>query len=140
MHQLRIFIHGLQSLCDYNLCKLLLIGQSREHRSCLTFIIVKICSVGVYPHEMPNLYHSGESVLKRKKQGKLLSPRKKAKSQLLSLHELPWKNLQRPQVAGLGCDDGILELDEVEGVEVVYEETEGGRVAKFSVSRTTSEH
>jgi ATP-dependent RNA helicase DDX24/MAK5 len=112
-------------------------GQLYERR-CLNFHHgQKNCSVDVYPYEMPSLHHSGEPVLKRKKQEKVLSSRKKAKTQLLSLHELPWKTLQRPQVAGLGHDDGILELEEVEGVEVVYEE--GGRVARFNVSRTMSE-
>lgn len=37
--------------------------------------------------------------------------------------------------AGLGGDDGILELEEVDGVEVVYETTESGRVARFQVGR-----
>ncbi|KAJ3567280.1 hypothetical protein NP233_g6466 [Leucocoprinus birnbaumii] len=34
----------------------------------------------------------------------------------------------------MGGDDGILELEEVEGVEVFYETTDGGKVAKFRVS------
>lgn len=34
----------------------------------------------------------------------------------------------------MGGDEGILELEEVEGVEVIYETTEGGRVVKFKVS------
>ncbi len=38
-----------------------------------------------------------------------------------------------PFEAGVGGDDGILELEEVEDVEVVYEETEKGRVARFNV-------
>ncbi|CAA7264354.1 unnamed protein product [Cyclocybe aegerita] len=37
----------------------------------------------------------------------------------------------------MGGDDGILELEEVEGVEVVYEMTDAGRVAKFRVSEET---
>ena len=47
--------------------------------------------------------------------------------------DLPWKKVSRPLVTGLGGDDGILEVEEVEGVEVVYEETERGRVARFTV-------
>ena len=83
---------------------------------------------------MPSLHHPGKALLlKRRKQDKILSPRKKAKTEHLSLHDLPWTTLRRPQVAGLDGDDGILELEEVEGVEVVYEETEGGRVARFIV-------
>ncbi|KAF9051432.1 P-loop containing nucleoside triphosphate hydrolase protein [Panaeolus papilionaceus] len=50
-----------------------------------------------------------------------------------TVQDLPWKTLARPKISGLSGDDGILELEEVEGVEVVYEETEAGRVAKFKV-------
>jgi ATP-dependent RNA helicase DDX24/MAK5 len=70
--------------------------------------------------------------LKRKKSIGL-GPRKKSKIQR-SVEELPWKTSRRPLETGLGGDDGILELEEVEGVEVVYEMTEGGKVAKFHVS------
>ncbi|KAF7763542.1 hypothetical protein Agabi119p4_8079 [Agaricus bisporus var. burnettii] len=69
--------------------------------------------------------------LKRKKNTGL-GPRKKSKIQR-SVDELPWKTSRRPLETGLGGDDGILEFEEVEGVEVVYEMTEGGRVAKFQV-------
>lgn len=70
--------------------------------------------------------------LKRKKSTGL-GPRKKSKIQR-SVDELPWKTSRRPLETGLGGDDGILEFEEVEGVEIVYEMTEGGRVAKFQVS------
>lgn len=90
---------------------------------------------------MPSLHHPVKPLVKRRNEEKTASSRKKAKMQHhLSLHDLPWKILQRPQVAGLNGDDGILELEEVEGVEVVYEETESGRVARFNVSPTTSTH
>jgi len=46
--------------------------------------------------------------------------------------ELPWKRIRRPFETGLGGDNGILELEEVEGVEVIY--TDEGKVAKFCVS------
>ncbi|KAK0452488.1 ATP-dependent RNA helicase [Armillaria borealis] len=46
---------------------------------------------------------------------------------------LAWTTVKRPFEAGVGGDDGILELEEVEDVEVVYEETEKGRVARFNV-------
>lgn len=61
------------------------------------------------------------------------SSRKKAKFQHPTVDGLPWKAVLRPQEAGLDGDDGILELEEVDGVEVVYEDTEGGRVARFNV-------
>ncbi|KAF5356801.1 hypothetical protein D9756_006574 [Leucocoprinus leucothites] len=48
--------------------------------------------------------------------------------------QLPWKKSRRPLETGMGGDDGILELEEVEGVEVVYETTDGGKVAKFRVT------
>ena len=48
--------------------------------------------------------------------------------------ELPWKKIRRPFETGLGGDDGILELEEVEGVEVIYTTTDEGKVAKFCVS------
>lgn len=67
--------------------------------------------------------------------------RKRLKIQPTSLDELPWKAVRRPSETGLDGDDGILELEEVENVEVVYENTEGGRVIKFNVlelpSKTT---
>ncbi|KAG6908421.1 hypothetical protein DXG01_004714 [Tephrocybe rancida] len=65
---------------------------------------------------------------KRKNPDKLLATRKKVKTQHRTLDELAWKTVVRPQEAGLDGDDGILELEEIEGVDVVYEETDGGRV------------
>jgi hypothetical protein len=71
--------------------------------------------------------------LKRKRNATPES-RKKARVERTA-EELPWKKSRRPLKTGLVGDDGILELEEVEGVEVVYGITEGGgRVAKFRVS------
>lgn len=39
----------------------------------------------------------------------------------------------RTHVAGLDFDEGLLELEEVDGVQVVYEQTANGHVAKFLV-------
>ncbi|KZT25757.1 DEAD-domain-containing protein [Neolentinus lepideus HHB14362 ss-1] len=50
-------------------------------------------------------------------------------------NSLPWKTVSRSKEAWLGAEDGILELEEVEGVEVVYEETEAGRVVKFNIAQ-----
>ncbi|KAG7095722.1 hypothetical protein E1B28_006435 [Marasmius oreades] len=47
---------------------------------------------------------------------------------------LPWKTTLRPLETGID-GDGILELEEVEGVEVLYEEGDGGRIARFNVVR-----
>ncbi|KAF5310717.1 hypothetical protein D9619_008153 [Psilocybe cf. subviscida] len=62
-----------------------------------------------------------------------LSSRKRTKIQHRNADELPWKSVSRPSQTGLAGDDGVLELEEVEGVEVLYEETDGGRVVKFNV-------
>ncbi|GLB42109.1 putative major facilitator superfamily protein [Lyophyllum shimeji] len=70
---------------------------------------------------------------KRKVRDKSSATRKKVKTRHATLDELPWKSVTRPQIAGLDGDDGILDLEEVEGVEVVYEETEGGKLLKFKV-------
>jgi len=72
---------------------------------------------------------------KRNNDAHASSSRKKPKTQHYSVDDLPWKTVKRPQDTGLGGDDGILELEEVEDVEVIYEETDAGRVAKFKVSR-----
>ncbi|KAG6861318.1 hypothetical protein C0995_001637 [Termitomyces sp. Mi166 len=69
---------------------------------------------------------------KRKIQDKT-SSRKKIKTRHRTLDELPWKKVARPKEAGIDGDDGILELEEIEGVDVIYEETEGGRMVKFAV-------
>jgi ATP-dependent RNA helicase DDX24/MAK5 len=62
--------------------------------------------------------------------------RKKVKTQHVFnfANDLPWKSVSRPKESGVGADDGILELEEVEDVEVLYEETELGRTVKFNVS------
>jgi len=75
------------------------------------------------------------SGIKRKKETVRPLSRKKPKSRHLTINDLPWKSVSRPSDTGLGEDDGILELEEVEGVEVVYEDTDVGRVVKFNVSR-----
>lgn len=69
---------------------------------------------------------------KRKLPQKSLVLRKKVKTHHTA-EDLPWKKVTRPSEAGLGGDDWILELEEVDGVDVVYEETERGKVARFTV-------
>ena len=80
---------------------------------------------------------SSKSAIKRKLSSKLTSSRKKQKIQHRNADDLPWKTVKRLAESGLGGDDGILELEEVEGVEVVYETTDGGRVVKFNVCRVS---
>ncbi|KAG1877058.1 DEAD-domain-containing protein [Suillus tomentosus] len=84
---------------------------------------------------------SKPSFVKRKANAGPSVSRKRLKMQPTSLDGLPWKAVRRPSETGLDGDDGILELEEVENVEVVYEDTEGGRVMKFNVlepSKNTS--
>ncbi|KAF8186951.1 P-loop containing nucleoside triphosphate hydrolase protein [Mycena galopus ATCC 62051] len=59
--------------------------------------------------------------------------RKRTKMRHKTADALPWKVVKRPVETGLGGDDGILELEEVDDVEVVYEDTEAGRVVTFNV-------
>ncbi|KAG0706963.1 ATP-dependent RNA helicase [Suillus ampliporus] len=70
---------------------------------------------------------------KRKAKRGPSTSRKRLKFQSTSLDGLPWKAVRRPSETGLDGDDGVLELEEVENVEVIYEDTEGGRVMKFNV-------
>lgn len=85
-----------------------------------------------------NAKESGHGV-KRKGTAKTFLPRKMAKIQHRSADDLPWKPVSRPLEAGIGFD-GMLELEEVEGVEVIYETTDGGRVVKFKVSFIVKVH
>lgn len=77
--------------------------------------------------------NSKPAFLKRKAKAVPSASRKRIKAHPTSLDGLPWKAVRRPSETGLDGDDGILELEEVENVEVVYEDTEGGRVMKFNV-------
>jgi len=79
------------------------------------------------------------SSLKRKIHSELkhaTKARKKAKTVSRSsatVDALPWKTLSHIGVFGSTDDDGILELEEVDNVQVVYEETPEGRVTTFKV-------
>ncbi|KAJ4473034.1 ATP-dependent RNA helicase [Lentinula aciculospora] len=70
--------------------------------------------------------------LSRKRSALASSSRKKLKLTHDNADSLPWKIVSRPVESGLDGDDGVLELEEVEGVEIIYEETEQGKVARFS--------
>lgn len=72
--------------------------------------------------------------LSRKRVSAALSgPRKKIKVRHDNADGLPWKTVSRPIDSGLDGDEGILELEEVEGVEITYEQTDQGKVARFNV-------
>lgn len=71
---------------------------------------------------------------KRKVNPSKLAARKKAKTTHLSVDQLPWKSVARPREANASGElDGMLELEEVSDVEVVYDETEGGKIVRFKV-------
>lgn len=77
---------------------------------------------------------ASDLILKRKISAKKrLAARKRARVEVLTAEQLPWKTISRPTDTIIDEDDGILELEEVDDVEVVYEETSAGRVAKFNV-------
>ncbi|KAJ3712725.1 P-loop containing nucleoside triphosphate hydrolase protein [Lentinula raphanica] len=59
--------------------------------------------------------------------------RKKLKTRHENADTLPWRSVSRPTISVLDGDDGILELEEIEGVEIVYEEGKQGKVARFNV-------
>ena len=58
---------------------------------------------------------------------------KKRKTTHVALDDLSWRPVVPARTAGFDLDEGLLELEEAEGVEVVYEQTANGRVAKFLV-------
>lgn len=71
---------------------------------------------------------------KRKARPAALASRKKARIQHRTADDLPWKAVAHRHEAGFDdALEGMMELEEVTGVEVVYEETENGRVARFNV-------
>jgi ATP-dependent RNA helicase DDX24/MAK5 len=82
---------------------------------------------------MPIPQNYQETGFKRKNKTPAFS-QKRSKVQHNSLENLPWKTVSRPAETGLGGNDGILDLEEVDDVEVVYEQTDAGRVVKFNVS------
>jgi ATP-dependent RNA helicase DDX24/MAK5 len=57
--------------------------------------------------------------------------RRKIHQDRSGLDELDWKVVHRPSEAGIDEAGGLLVLEEVEGVEVFYEETPKGKVARF---------
>lgn len=48
-----------------------------------------------------------------------------------ALDDLDWRVVFRPSKAGVHEEGGMLLLEEVEGVNVVYEDTEAGKRVKF---------
>ncbi|PIL23434.1 transporter [Ganoderma sinense ZZ0214-1] len=77
---------------------------------------------------------SGFLGLKRKTKPSASSIAKRLKTKHVLTDDLPWKKVSKPREADLGTGmDGFLELEEVDDVDVVFEETDTGRVVKFKV-------
>ncbi|KAI0760237.1 DEAD-domain-containing protein [Fomes fomentarius] len=80
--------------------------------------------------------------LKRKTKPSASSLAKRVKTKHVLTDDLAWKKVKQPREADLGTGlDGFLELEEIEDVDVIYEETEGGKVALLKhVNGTKEEH
>ena len=73
--------------------------------------------------------------LKRKTKPSASSIAKRVKTKHVTADDLQWKKTAKPREADLGTGlEGFLDLEEVDDVDVVYEETESGKVARFKVS------
>lgn len=71
---------------------------------------------------------------KRKTKPSSSSLAKRVKTKHVTAEDLPWKKVAKPREADLGTGlDGFLELEEIEDVDVEYEETDAGRVVHFKV-------
>ncbi|KAH7103887.1 DEAD-domain-containing protein [Auriculariales sp. MPI-PUGE-AT-0066] len=73
--------------------------------------------------------------LKRKARGHRFPAAKRTKR--ATLHELAWRSVARPSEAGLDEYGDVLELEEVEGVDVIYEGDGDFKVAKFQVAESS---
>jgi ATP-dependent RNA helicase DDX24/MAK5 len=74
-----------------------------------------------------------ELSLKRKTKTTAGGAARKRTKTLRSVGDLPWKTIAHARDTTGEGDNGILELEEVENVEVVYENTDSGRMAVFRV-------
>jgi ATP-dependent RNA helicase DDX24/MAK5 len=73
------------------------------------------------------------SSLKRKHPSKDVASRKRARKVLSSSADLPWRTVPRAADATGDGDGGVLELEEVDNVRVIFQDTPGGRAVKFEV-------
>ncbi|KAI0356068.1 DEAD-domain-containing protein [Trametes cingulata] len=79
--------------------------------------------------------------VKRKTKPSASSIAKRVKTKHVTADDLQWKKTSKPREADLGTGlEGFLDLEEVEDVDVVYEETEAGTVARFKVTGVKEEH
>ena len=77
---------------------------------------------------------SGALGLKRKTKPSASSIAKRVKINHVLRDDLPWKKVLKPCEADLGTGmEGFLELEEVDDVDVVFEEMDTGRAVKFKV-------
>ncbi|KAH9899306.1 DEAD-domain-containing protein [Cubamyces lactineus] len=77
---------------------------------------------------------SEKAGLKRKTKPSASSIAKRVKMKHVTADDLQWKKTAKSREADLGTGlEGFLDLEEVDDVDVVYEETESGKVARFQV-------
>ncbi|OSD01508.1 DEAD-domain-containing protein [Trametes coccinea BRFM310] len=78
--------------------------------------------------------------VKRKTKPSASSIAKRVKTKHVTAEDLQWKKTAKAREADLGTGlEGFLDLEEVDDVDVVYEETEAGKVARFKVKGVESE-
>ncbi|KAI0763081.1 DEAD-domain-containing protein [Trametes elegans] len=78
---------------------------------------------------------SEKAGLKRKTKPSASSIAKRVKTKHVTADDLQWKKTSKPREADLGTGlEGFLDLEEVDNVDVVYEETDAGRVVRFKVN------
>ena len=107
------------------------IARRKFIQVCSTHLFITLC--GLLTPFRPTMT-SKQAVSKRKLHTTDGATRKKLKAQHLSIDDLPWKVVSHTQEAGFDNTlEGMMELEEVDGVEVSYEETDVGKVVRFNV-------
>ena len=83
---------------------------------------------------MGNFAHRVKNTSKRKHPSQIACTlRKRLRTEVDSIDDLTWKDISHPNASGFEGDDGFLEIEEVDNIEVIYEETDNGRIATFKV-------
>lgn len=76
-----------------------------------------------------------KSRMLKRKSGASLHASKRAKTHHSTVDDLPWHSVKRPVEAGHDDFGDIVMIEEVDGVDVVYEGEGEGRIARFEVCR-----
>lgn len=111
-------------------------SEQTSFKSCvLTITMSGLARASSLKAKQPNRLASKLNSRHRKASVVKNASSKKRKREVESVDSLPWKRMSSRYFSSeaFGEEGGMLEIDEVSDVEVVYEETDGGRVAKFRV-------